>query len=120
MTDPIFSKVYVLAPSWNETELVVLTNYQDAGASDPRKRIIVPPGVWMCHLDDETRFVVTPVLVRAGYEIEYASIPSAASFQVQTESEAELYFRLSGTPNTNDNRTSRVGVVLNRMGGSEV
>ena len=120
MTEPIFSKVHILAPQWEDTVLAVRTGWQDAGASDPLKRIIVPPGIWMCHLDDETRFAITPVLVRNGYEITYETIPSAASFQVQTDTQAEMYFTISGLPNTNDNRTTRVGVVLNRMGASEV
>lgn len=120
MTEPIFSKAHVLGPSYGETILTVRSAFQDAGSSDPMKRITVPAGVWMCYVNNETRFRVTPVLSRAGYERTYESIVDTASFQVQTETDAEIHFVLSGTPNTNDNRITRAGVVLTRMGGFDI
>lgn len=120
MTVPIFSKEYVLVPSWNDEILSITTFFRDSDATDPVKRIVIPAGVWIVAVDDESRFSLTPVLYRNGREKEYESIPSVGRFQVQSESGAELAFRLSGIPNTNDAKAYRVGVTLTRLGGFEV
>lgn len=124
MTSPIdtraVSREYILIPTWNDNVARVSTSYRDSDSTDPVHRMVIPPGVWVVDVDNEYRLNVTPVMTRNGRDKTFDAIISDDSFQIQTESQAELVISLSVTPNTNDQATARIGVIMTRMAGFDI
>lgn len=108
----------ILQPQWNQTTLYVMSEYRDTEVKTPEIMIGVPQGVWVMRVTNETRFSVTPVLVRAGREIELDPVVSVGMVDIVTESDAEMSFKISGTASVLDNRSTRVGVTLFRLSGA--
>jgi len=96
-----------------------MTGFRDTDSASPASHIVIPPGVWLVRVDNESRFNMVPVLIRGGRDREQINVGaiSSATFQVQTEAAAEMYFRLSAEPNTNDQAVYRMGVTMTRLGG---
>lgn len=120
MVGPSFSQEYVLQPMWNSVNAQVMEGFRDKESSSPSWHISIPAGVWLVRVDNESRFSVTPRLIRNDNYHNQKQIRGRGSggFQIQTENTAEMLFKIEGgPPNTNDQAISRIGVTLTRMGG---
>ena len=120
MTTPNLSALMprsiVLQPAWADMVASVLPTYRDSTVSDPVHRVRIPAGVSIIRVTEDTRFTATAKYMRGGVERELGVVSGSATFEVSTEVDIEMWFEWSGTPNTNDRATARLGVIIYPMG----
>lgn len=119
LNDVEFTKEIKLQPQWNSTKALIVTADRDPASTDPDHNFVIPPGVWMIRVSHDSRFIVTPTLIRNGRELAQKTISASATgyLEITTESQSEMYLALSLVPNTNDQAAARFGVTMVRTAG---
>lgn len=102
----------VLTPAWNDPVASVLSEFQDPRVSVPQKRVWIPAGVSTIRVTGDVRFSATVKYLRGSSTRDLGVVSGSATFEVVTESPTEMWFEWSGTPNTNDRATTRLGVTI--------
>lgn len=110
--DPMMPYDVILHPGWNDLTARVMPGFQDASTSDSLHRVAVPRGINLLQIENGTRFSATLKSIRSGTErtVKVVGPNSEAFVKLITEVPTEMWFSLGGTPNTNDQSTTRIGV----------
>ena len=91
-----------------------MAGFQDE-TSDKVHRFFIPAGTSTVMVSNTVRFTATLKIVRGtNNEVIVGDVPQSSqkTFQVAAETDVEAFITLSGTPNTNDAATTRLGVQI--------
>lgn len=114
MTTPELMMPYdvILHPAWNDLTARVMPGFQTPSASNPQYRVTIPRGINLLQIENGARFSITLKSIRGGTErtVNVVGPGSEAFVKLITEVPTEIWFSMGGTPNTNDQSTTRIGV----------
>ena len=111
--EAMLPKAVVLQPAWNDMTAVVMGSYREE-TSDPTHRFIIPKGISSILVENSARFTVTLKIFRESTEVVVGTVPggTAQILRVSSEGSIEALLALSGTPNVNDRKNTRIGVQI--------